>query len=99
MAIETGGSSQNRGLSARRFNIPEAPSIGSLTIPDNVSMFIAKNVGNTTIRMNFNSDSNSDYWELAPGEEFPVGIKVQGATTVNATAMSGSGKIQVIFWG
>ena len=98
MVLETTDSGQKKSLAAKRFNIPEAPTIASLTFPVNVTSFVAKNVGINIIRFNFNDDSNSNYWELKAGEETPV-INIIGSTTIHATCIGDTGVAQCLFWG
>jgi hypothetical protein len=85
-------------IGARRFNIPAAPTISDLIIPEKVNRFICQNVGANPVRFNFNGDSTSDYWELAPGDSFPVAIEVADSVIIHAAAIVGTSIVECVFW-
>jgi hypothetical protein len=84
-------------IGARRFNVTTSKQ--SLTIPAKVRKFVCRNAGDFEIRFNFGSDSNNDYWELAPGEAFPHPIEIMDTATINGAAIGGDSILECVFWG
>jgi len=86
-------------IAAKRKTIPESPSSTDIVIPSKVRKFIIQNIGNFPIRINFESDTNSNYWELASNKSLPAPIEILDNVLMHVTSIGGTSEIQAILWG
>lgn len=83
-----------------RFTVPDA--VTSLAIPAGIQWVIVRNA--TTglvppdIRINFDSDTASNYATLSAGSPWTPPFRVGAARTLNTDGVGGSGIMEVIGW-
>jgi len=98
MAIEETESRQKRQIRARREAIAQGPAGTTIMINARVSKFICQNTGANPVRINFNTDGNPNYWQLAPGDSLPSAIEISDKTELNARGEGGVSELQFILW-
>jgi len=86
-------------IGAKRASVPQSPSSVSLTVPVGINAFVCRNDGANDIKVNFDTDTGSNFWTLKPGESIPTAIIIKDSVTINATAVGGTSTIEAIFWG
>jgi hypothetical protein len=94
--LEQVGIQGNGQLSARK--ITATTTKQSITIPTKFSTFILKNAGANVIRINFNADTNAQYFTLAAGATLPP-ITVNDKVTINFITATGTSELEAILWG
>lgn len=70
----------------------------TITVPAKFSTFILKNAGANVIRINFNSDTNAQYFTMAAGSVLPP-ITTNDKVTINFITASGTSELEAILWG
>lgn len=102
-APSTSSQVSDRGIGiakAKRLSVPSAPTVRNITVPSKVRRIIVRNKSlSNVVRINFNDDLNSDYWELPVGGD-PLVIDITDSVQINASAIgSGGAIVEAIFLG
>jgi hypothetical protein len=73
-------------------------SWSSIPVPPNSKYFVLKNIGNVELRLNFNDDTDTNYYTLARDERTPS-IQIVETTSINVKTIGGPTEATILFWG